>query len=143
MISRSPQDASRQLRQRRIVVAEGKTAGEQPEQDHTKRVDVGARVDRFRSGQHLFGAHVRERPQELSGLRFHGRHQHLRADRARDAEVEHLRLTVGGDEDVARLEVAMNDAALMRVLYRIADQRHQLDACARIQALAVGMIDQR
>ena len=51
-------------------------------------------------------------------------------DRARHAEVEHLRLPVLVDQDVAGLEIAMDDAALMRVLDGVARARQQLDALA-------------
>ena len=51
-----------------------------------------------------------------------------------EAEVEDLRLTVGRQRHVARLEVAMEDAVPVRVLERIGDGRaeveHSIDAAA-------------
>jgi len=60
----------------------------------------------------------------------------------RDAEIEQHRLVrVGGDPDVRRLDVAVDDAVRMRVLERPRDLRHHradaLDACRAWQARAL------
>ena len=49
-------------------MAERQTAGEQSEEDHSERMNVGARVDRFRNRQHLLGTHVGQRSDELTCL---------------------------------------------------------------------------
>ena len=41
-----------------------------------------------------------------------------RVEQLGDAEVEQLRRAVGGDQDVVRLQVAMHDQVLMRVVHR-------------------------
>src|SRR5690606_18439395 len=46
----------------------------------------------------------------------------------RDAEVEQLRLTRRGHEDVRRLQVAMDDEVAVRVLDGVANPAEQLDA---------------
>ena len=43
------------------------------------------------------------------------------------AEVEDLRLPVGGQHDVARLQVAMKDAVPVRVLERVGDRRAEVE----------------
>ena len=53
-----------------------------------------------------------------------------------DAEVNHLRhrpAVLNHDEDVRRLEVAMNDALLMRMLHAVADLHEQLQS-ARVES---------
>jgi hypothetical protein len=52
------------------------------------------------------------------------------ADRARDAEIEDLRLAAFGDEHVRGLEIAMDDAAIVRVLHGLGHLHDQLHARA-------------
>ena len=111
------------------------------------RPDVGLVIDDV--GAPLLGRHVRQRADErvAAGERdvrvALGVVELARVDRrgratcsvaspaaiedARDAEVEHLHLAAIGDEDVARLEIAVNDAVLVRALERAHDRHHQLD----------------
>src|ERR1051325_4373197 len=53
----------------------------------------------------------------------------------RDTEVENLRLSGFIHQNVAGLEVAMNEAALVRVMNRVADLGHDLEALARVQTM--------
>ena len=56
----------------------------------------------------------------------------------RDAEVDHLRdglIVLARDQDVRRLEVAMDDALLVRVLDGGADLQEQLEARRNRQAI--------
>ena len=46
---------------------------------------------------------------------------------ARDAEVEDLQLAVGRDEEIRRLDVAMDDALRMREGQALGHARHDLD----------------
>ena len=46
----------------------GRRAGQQLVEDHAQGVDVAARVDLRRVGQHLLGAHVGQRADELSDV---------------------------------------------------------------------------
>ena len=100
--------------------------GQQLVQDHAQRVHVAARVELQRIGQDLFGAHVGQRADQLAELGL-PRRVGVAVGETRDAEVEDLRLTRLVDQDVARLEVAMDDAALVGVLHGVADLRHQLE----------------
>ena len=77
----------------------------------------------------LLGRHVLRRADELAGLGEQRFSVSLLADRLGDAEVDHLhaRLAVlSGHQDVRRLEIAMDDRLLMRVLHRIARLDEQL-----------------
>ena len=63
----------------------------------------------------------------------------LLAGRLGDAEVDHLRhrpAVVQRDQHVRRLEVAVDDPFLVRVLDRVADLDEQLEPLARVELLA-------
>jgi hypothetical protein len=83
--------------------------------DNAKTEDVGAMVD-AKAARDL-RRHVRHRPHHCpaavhrDGLGLEGR---IRADQFRQAEVEDLYPAVSRDEEVARFDVAMNDAAIVR-----------------------------
>ena len=76
-------------------------------QDHAEGVDVGARVDRL--SLHLLGRHVCRRADHASG----GRKAVLVVDQLRDAEVEDLGLAAVRDQDVVRLQVAVDDLVVV------------------------------
>ena len=103
-------------------------AGEHLEQQHAERVDVGASVGdalghqlRRQVGD---GAH-----QHAARRRRRGR----RADRASQAEVGHLDLAAWVDQDVLRLDVAVDDARLVRRGDRLEDLLQQGEGSARRQ----------
>ena len=81
-----------------------------------QRVDVGLGARRAALG--LLGGHVGERADDVAG-----RGQGRRVGEAGDAEVHQLgaRLAVLGDEDVLRLDVAVDDAARVGVVERLAE----------------------
>ena len=56
----------------------------------------------------------------------------------RHAEIENLRLARFVHQDVAGLQVAMDEPALMRVLHRVADLGHQLQPLPRVEPMRVG-----
>ena len=58
----------------------------------------------------------------------------------RDAEVEQLRRAAGRDQDIGRLDVAMDDQVLMRVLDRGADLEEERQARAQVEALFVAVL---
>ena len=67
-----------------------------------------------------------QRADEFADIRAHRRRLNVAVGRAGDAEVQQFweQLAVAiFDEDVARLQVAMNDALLVCVLHRVADAR--------------------
>ena len=67
---------------------------------------------------HLFGAHPRHSAHDGA---FFGGQSVLCAAAPGDAEIEDLGRTILGDEDVARLEVAMHDAEYMRSMHTFGD----------------------
>ena len=99
-------------------------ADEHLEQRAAKTIDVRATVDR-RLGHRLLGTHVGERAHRDAGLRQSLVRTKL-GERARDPEVRHHR-SPGGEQDVLRLDVPMDDAALMRVHERDRDIVRDLD----------------
>ena len=116
---------------RRVVSLEGAFPGEQLIVDDTEREDVRAVVDRLPLS--LLGRHVRHRADDHSVLR-----QCLGGDRRqlgspflllqlRQAEVEDLDLALFGDHDVARLDVAVRDAFLVRRTQRIGERSGDLE----------------
>ena len=88
----------------------GFCADEHLVQHHAHRIDVAARIELL--ALHLLGTHVVRRPDDQPRLR----HPLMRLGHARDAEVHQLDLALVIDEDVLRLDVAVDDALLVRRL---------------------------
>src|SRR5439155_10117896 len=62
--------------------------------------------------------------------------------RFRDAEIDDLRdrmIVANGHENVRRLQIAMDDALLVRVLHAVAHVEKQIDTLARVQAMAIAI----
>ena len=78
--------------------------GQHLEQDDAERVDVRRRRGRLAAG--LLGAEVVDRPERRAGQRHLGL-----GERPGDPEVGDLDPAVAADQHVARLDVAMDDAA--------------------------------
>ena len=115
------QNRRRKLHGRRA--GEGQCAGRHLVQNDPKCPDVRARIGRFANDD--FGRHV-------TGCAHH--HTGLRESLLRlrpsifvavlvssDAEIQDLHATLRHDDDVRALEVAVHDAVLVRVAYRIGD----------------------
>ena len=93
-----------------VGAEERRPARERLEQRHAERVEVGGEPDR-RAGD-LLGRHVRERADEAAGLRL------AEVDEVGAAEVAELGVAGDVEEDVGRLDVAVDDAALVRGVQR-------------------------
>jgi len=128
----SLEDGRQRVRHRRT--GERGTPCEHFEQHAAKRPDVGAFVDVLTAC--LFRAHICRRADNHSLARFHlrdsgnGGRTALRvgAVHLRETEVEHLHDAVAGDGDVRRLQVTMDDAALVRSIERGSNlPRHRCD----------------
>ena len=115
-----------------LVAAEGALAGEQLEQDHAQRIDVAAAVGRVPFTSGLFGRHVGRRAQHVA---FAG-HRDLARLAFGQAEIHDVRLAVGIDHDVRRLQVAMNHARFVCVMQGFTDGDTQLGRFPCREALA-------
>ena len=93
---------------------ERRLSGDHLVQHAAQAVDVAPAVD-SRIGHRLLGTHVRRRAERDAGARELG--AAALGDRARDAEIGDERLAVL-QQDVLRLDVAVNDALLVRVVER-------------------------
>ena len=77
---------------------------------------------------HLLGARVRRRHDAVLGMRDRERVRRLAGvEQLGDAEVEQLRHALRRDQDVVRLQVAMHDQVLVRVVDGRAHGAHQRD----------------
>jgi hypothetical protein len=81
----------------------------------------------------LLGRHVAQRPHEQS----RAREILLRRSDPRDAEIENLGHPIARDEDVARLDVAMDDPVLVGIREAVADLHHQRQLALEGQILAL------
>lgn len=119
---------------------EGGPAREELVEDDAEGVDVGAGVDVAAVHACLLGGHVLGRAEELRGAGDGGLVGELRADGLGDPEVDDLgmRLAVDhGDEDVRRLEVAVDDALVVGVLDGETDALEELEPALDGEPVAV------
>ncbi len=129
---------------------------EQLERDHADGVNVAANIRDGGLALRLLGAQVRNRADDLARLRAE-RDRVGFLGKARHAEIEHLWLDAGRQharvrsvgvrgrlhEDVVGLEIAMDDALLVRVMHRVAHPRDHLEAFALAQGVRLGKLQQR
>ncbi len=138
-------DAAQDLRKRRVAKLEGGDAREQLVEQRAERVDVGAGVE-IEAHRRLLRAHVGGRADELAEAGGEGAPGETGIDGAGDPEVDHLgdgSPFFRGDEDVAGLQVAVNDPLLVRRVHGMADGGEELEALADGQAARVAVFDQR
>ena len=118
---------------------ERRLPGEQLIKDHAERIDIGERGDLLLA-RGLLGTHVKRRADALDGKRLGARRGEVATvEHLGDAKVDDLRRRSSvllDDHDIARLEVAVDDAVLMRVMHRAADRREEFQPrCDRQLAL--------
>jgi hypothetical protein len=118
-----PQQGERSLR------VERRTPGQHLVEDRAEREDIGERPDRL-VGQ-LLGRDVAHRAHDRPRLRQAGA---CLVKAAGDAEVDEAGTAVGREQDVGRLDVPMDEAAIVCVLERIGDLRRDRRRLARRQA---------
>ena len=109
-------------------------AGQQLEEEHAERVDVGRGGDR--AAGDLLGRGVLRRQRDAALARQH-RHRFVVAEQLGDAEVEQLDLAVAGHEHVRRLQVAVDDQVGVGVRDRRLDVQEQADAILDAEPLVV------
>jgi hypothetical protein len=123
--------------------------GERLVEHDAERVDVGAVVDGDPLGERLLGAQVVRRAGDVAGAREAARLLVLR-----EAEVGEVRGALLVEEDVLRLDVAVDHAVLVDVRQRLGDlerrperlldraaQRGRVGAPHRLRALAAARLD--
>ena len=111
----------------------GGLAGQQGVQDCAQAIDVGGRREAPLHARRLLRRHVGRSPHDGARLRQVA----VALDAPGQAEVGHVRLAVLVDQDVGRLQVAMEDAALMGVVHRLGDGRDQPGRGADVAAEVV------
>src|SRR5258708_8628313 len=105
------------------------------------RIDVGAGVDCQRIAENLLRAHICKRAEDLAS---NGLLRHLRIGvrGAGKPEVENFWLSVFIHQNISGLEVAMDDAALMGMLYRLAHLDHQFETLADVEFVLFRVFDE-
>ncbi len=116
-------------------------AGEQFVKYYAQRIDIAASVDLERIGEDLLRAHVGQRANQLTKIRL-ARSLGVGVSYPGNAEIENLGLPRLIDQYVTGLQIAMDDAALVGMLDRLADTRHQFQPLAGIKLFLVAEIDQ-
>ena len=113
------------------VIIIGQTIGEKPQHDRAKRVNIhagirfpGAKISRF--GRHESWS-ANQSARALIGIHWIKRG-------ARNSEINHFHNRFVGikrNKNVGWLEIAMNNAALMGVMNRAANLRHEIHALTK------------
>ncbi len=117
----------------------GQAAGDDAVEQHAELVNVGR--DRDRLAAELFGGRILRR-HRADALRRH-RTEAFFADQFGDAEIEQFRMPVAGDDDVRRLDVAMDDEVAMRVRQRAGHPQHQAQPAFHIGQVVAAEIGDR
>ncbi len=115
------------------LVGEWRRAGQKLIQQHAQRVDVAPRVDILVVQLGLLGRHVLQRAHHRPETRVHRALGEPLAGRLGHAEIDDLGdrpAVIGRDQDVRRLDVAVDDPLLVGVLDRLADRQEQLQPLA-------------
>jgi hypothetical protein len=126
------------LGQRTACHIVGKRAGEKLVEDHPERIDIRARVDHAAIA--LFRARVLPRAHEHTGL---SEAPFLIFGQPGHAEVDHLRLACGIDENVGGLQIPVHDASRMAEADRVAHGGEQRESLPRGESHSVTGTHQR
>ena len=115
-------------------------AGEELKKDSPQCVHIGG--CRYRRSHHLLRAGIfgSERPGERRGREIRG---NFIGEKLGDTEIEQLGRSIRGHQNVARLEIAMNDEIAMGVRYRLADSEKQSADRARGQWVLAAEVVER
>ena len=110
-----------------VLALERHAPGEHLPEDDAERVDVGRGRDR--AAARLLGREVLARPEHRAGLG----HAVLDVERARDAEVRDLDLALLAEQDVLRLDVAVDEAVVVREGQPVRDVERELERAPQRQ----------
>ena len=94
-----------------VTTVEGGPQGQKLVERHAERINVGSLVDDPSPGQGLLGAHVTERTDHVAGMS-----QAEITGKPRQSEIGDPERTIRVDQQVGRLDVAMEDAQTMGVV---------------------------
>ncbi|MCO5166675.1 MAG: hypothetical protein M9894_09950 [Planctomycetes bacterium] len=119
--------------------AEGERARQRHVEHDPEGPHVGGGGEGAQVARDLLGRHVDGRADQVALARERAR----RVVEARQAEVGDPRLAVGADQHVRRLEVAVQDAARVRVVHGVGDPRQEVDGAVERQGAAVEQVLER
>ncbi len=124
------------------LAVEGFSPADELVEDHAEREHVGSMVDQRGAAARLLGRHVAGRAHDLAGQR-----DLVALLLARDAEVEHADAWICafagiGHQQVRRLEVAVHDTALVRVVHRGANALEQTHARLEAELASAAVLEQ-
>jgi hypothetical protein len=119
----------------------GAHAGDEFVEDDPEGIDVGPGVDRRRAlaVDELLRGHEVECADELPRPRNPRLGRQVILHAAGDAEVDHLRMAVVADQDVARLEIAMDNSPLVPVGHPLAGQLEEPESLVERQGVLTRM----
>ena len=132
-----------QARLHQAARMEGRLAAEQFIEKDAERIDIAASIDVDATHLGLLGTHVGRCADQHAARSKDGLVGQAATGGLGDAEVDDLglRFTFGhADQDVGRLEVAVDDTLLMGVLYGLADLGEEIDAGAQTQAMDIAVV---
>ena len=115
------------------------SAGEALVEDCAQGVDIACPPNVFCIARGLFGGHVAGRAEDRSALRS----RRVIVKVFGQAEVTYLGDTIRSEENVARLEIAVDDAPLMRCMDGAGQSHRQLSRSPRCQSDNAGAGDRR
>ena len=113
------------------VAPERSAAGQHFIEHGPEREEIRAGIDRL--VPHLFRRHVTDRADDGAGIRDGGDRlgsARVRGKVARQAEVQHLHLSIGQQEDVLRLQIAVNEMFVVRGREAACDLKRDIDRLA-------------
>ena len=108
--------------------------------DDTERIDVTGRASAWALVGELLRSDVLPGTDDLPCLGERRRSGPIGPDAAGPAKVDHLRLSGGVDEDVVRLEVAVDDAGVVGVGDGVADLRQKRESGGGVEPGRAGVV---
>src|SRR5262245_50419524 len=142
LLANSPQ----RLWHRQAIQVIWQSTRQQLAQQNSERIDITPHVDVVGSPACLLGTHVVQRALYLPDSRKTGYALEVIPSDSGEPEVEDLWLADTGrcfrdDQNIRRLEIAVDDTLLMSVMNGVAHADHQLDALAHVQRVPAAVRD--